>query len=85
VNNSSIAIYPNPTNGIVNVQFSLFASEKAYISVYNLVGERLLYKEFDPSFEMLLPLDLTGHAPGMYLITVQTGSEVTTKRVMLTK
>lgn len=81
--NSTIQIYPNPTSGIVNIQFSIFASEKAYISVYNLIGEKVLEKEFDPSFEMLLPLDLSGNVPGMYLVTVQTGDEVTTKRVML--
>ncbi|HPS26121.1 MAG TPA: C10 family peptidase [Bacteroidales bacterium] len=82
--NSTIQIYPNPTSGVVNIQFSIFASEKAYITVYNLIGEKVLEKEFDPSFEMLLPLDLSGNVPGMYLVTVQTGSEVTTRRVMLT-
>jgi len=81
--NSTIQIYPNPTSGIINIQFSIFASQKAYISVYNLIGDKVLEKEFDPSFEMLLPLDLSGNVPGMYLVTVQTGDEVTTKRVML--
>jgi len=83
VNQKEILVYPNPTSGIVTIQFSIFASENAYISVYNLVGELVLEKEFDPSFDMLLPLDLSGNVPGMYLVTVQTGSEVTTKRVML--
>ncbi len=82
-NPSSILIYPNPTNGIVNIQFSMFASEKAYVSVYNMVGDRVMEKEFDPSFDMVLQLNLSGNKAGMYLITVQTGSEMTTKRVML--
>lgn len=84
-NNSDIHIYPNPTNGLVNVEFSIFASEKADINVYNLLGEKIYSEEFDPSFNNLLQLDLSHNEPGIYLINVRTGNDFVTKRVLLAR
>jgi len=82
-NSGTIQVFPNPTDGHIYIQFSVFASEKAHICVYNMIGGKVLEKEFDPSFDILLPLDLMENEPGIYLVTVQTGSEITAERVML--
>ncbi|HNW90640.1 MAG TPA: C10 family peptidase [Bacteroidales bacterium] len=85
VKQDEILVYPNPTSGMVNIEFPVFFPGIANISVYNLLGEKIIEKEFDPSFDMILPLDLSDNIPGIYLITVQTGNGITSKRVMLAR
>ncbi len=81
--NSSVLVFPTPTHGIINVQFSLFAAQKTLINVYNMIGEKIIEKEFDPSFEMTISLDISGNTPGIYLVTVRSGNEITSRRIML--
>jgi len=80
-----INIYPNPSNDIINVEFSMFESEKAEVTVYNFVGEKVMSQVFDPTFDNVLQINLLGNAPGIYLVNVSTRNEFVTKRVMLIK
>ena len=83
-NPAQINIYPNPTNNLVNIEFSGITA-KSTINVYNLVGENIISKEIDPSFTNLLQIDLSSYKSGIYFVTVDTGKNIITKRVMLVK
>jgi PKD repeat protein len=81
--NSDVRIYPNPTRDIINIEFSIFASEAVQVGVYNIMGEKVFSQDFDPTYDNMLQLDLSGKVPGIYLVVVKDGSSVTTKRISL--
>jgi len=80
-----INIFPNPANGFVNVEFSGISSEKAVIHIYNVIGETVLEMELNPMFNNLVQLDLSGNESGIYIVTVDAGSSLVTKRISLIK
>lgn len=80
-----IDIFPNPTNDFVNVKFSGISSGKAVIHVYNIIGENVLEAEVNPLFNNLVQLDLSGNESGIYIVTVDAGSSLVTKRISLIK
>ena len=63
--NSSIAIYPNPTSGKMHIAISENAS---YCQILDLMGNVL--QETSPS-DSIFDLDLNGYPSGMYLVKIQ--------------
>ncbi len=63
--NSSIAIYPNPTSGKMHIAISENAS---YCQILDLMGNVL--QETSPS-NSVIDLDLNGYPSGMYLVKIQ--------------
>jgi PKD repeat protein len=82
--NNQINVYPNPTSSYVNVELKGITT-KSTVNVYNLVGENIMSKTIDPTYDNLMQLDLSSCKAGIYLVTVDTGSKIITKRVMLVK
>ncbi len=83
-NSDQINIYPNPTSSYVNVELNGITT-KSTVNVYNMVGENIMSKAIDPSYTNLMQLDLSSCKSGIYLVTVDTGNKIITKRVMLVK
>jgi PKD repeat protein len=82
--NDQVKVYPNPTSKVVNIELTGITN-KSTIKVYNLVGENILTREVDPTFNNIIQLDLSSNNSGIYLVTVDTGKNIITKRVMLVK
>jgi PKD repeat protein len=80
-----INVFPNPANDFVNVEFTGVTAEKAVIHVYNVVGEDVLDAEVNPLFNKLVQLDLSGYDAGVYVVTIDAGSSLVTKRITLIK
>ncbi len=78
-----ISIYPNPTNDFINIKFFGITSVKANISVYNLMGKKVIDREFNPLLNDNLKLDISDNVAGIYLITVNTEKSLITKRISL--
>ncbi len=68
-------IYPNPTNGIVNIKG---ADEKDMdVTVSNVYGEKMLTVSDSPA------LDLSGFAKGIYFLTVRSGrTKISTYKII---
>ena len=73
VNNQNVDIYPNPTNGLLNVN----GHGTMHISVSNLLGQTLR----EVSAEDNVTLDLSGYGQGFYLVRVATENGVTVQKV----
>ena len=71
--NETVSIYPNPTNGIVNVE----GHEIIEVKVYNALGH--LVKETKENV-----IDLSGQNAGVYLIKITTPSRIITKQILKT-
>ena len=80
---SHISLYPNPTSGTLNLRLDLPRRQDALITVNNLLGQSLLERtEKDVDFRMVT-LDLSGLPPGTYIVSVQTGTEVVSRKVVV--
>jgi hypothetical protein len=64
---SELVIYPNPTEGIVNIKGA--GEKNLEITVCNVYGETLLKVSDSPA------IDLSGFAKGIYFLTVRSGGK----------
>lgn len=72
----SFSIYPNPTNGIINVETTSF--EKLYLSVYNSMGEMV----FQSNFQSKTQIDLSAFSNGIYLIQLENENDQTVFKII---
>ena len=81
---TKIAIYPNPSNGIINVQYNDIPVNK--IDVVNVLGQVVKSIKLDASSsETLESIDLSGNANGLYIINVSTNETSSSYKVVLDK
>ncbi len=58
-NSNGVKIYPNPTNGMVTLDFNEITSSEVQINVYDFVGRKLIEKKASTSLSKTLEIDLT--------------------------
>jgi hypothetical protein len=73
----SINVYPNPTNGLLNVS----GNGMMLITVSNMLGQKLL----EINAEENATLDLSRYESGMYLVRVESANGVTVQKVNIRK
>ncbi|HXU28298.1 MAG TPA: T9SS type A sorting domain-containing protein, partial [Bacteroidia bacterium] len=64
-NNYQVLVYPNPSNGIVNLQMNDY--ENARVEVYSLIGQKVYVQQMQNNLQQLNLAALTN---GVYQITV---------------
>jgi hypothetical protein len=77
-----VSVYPNPSNGVVNIDLNGAVTSNATVEVYNAMGQLVTsktYSEVSGKFDV----DLSGNAAGVYTIKLLVNGEVVTKRVVL--
>ena len=75
-----IKIYPNPSEGIFNIDFKGYGGQKFDLAVHNTLGQ-LIYQGV-VSAESTSQIDLTLFESGSYFITLQSGNETVNKIVL---
>ena len=65
-------IYPNPTKGLLKVDFPALSQSEVVISVYNSTG-KLIMRKSATSFGN--EIDLSIYPSGLYVMTIQIGQE----------
>ncbi len=82
--NTSMNVYPNPGNGLVNIDLSLSSAERVSVSLYNTVGKEVARIENGEmaAGENLLRYDISHLPEGMYLLRVKIGTSVQTTRII---
>ena len=85
-NLSNVSIYPNPSNGIVNVRFETLSNDIIKIILFDLQGRRI-YSSNHTNNQSLFdePIATEKLAKGIYLLKVSQGNRSTTKRVIISK
>lgn len=76
----ALVIYPNPTNGILNLK--LQSNTHSDIRLFNILGQHLLDAVFEGTEKQL---DLSSFVEGMYLLQVKTDGKTTYKKIILRK
>ena len=85
-NLSNVSIYPNPSNGIVNVRFETITNDIIKIALFDLQGRRIYNSNYTNNQSLFDEPIATGKlANGIYLLKVSQGNRSTTKRVIISK
>lgn len=80
----NLNVFPNPTNGTVNVTYTAKPGETAGVTVYNMIGEKVFVQNLNTTSGQL-NIDLSGQAAGVYLLNLQLGDKMVTKKISLLK
>ncbi|MFO0322781.1 MAG: T9SS type A sorting domain-containing protein [Bacteroidota bacterium] len=79
-----MTIFPNPSNGEVNISLNTLNAEDYNVSVVNILGEMIEdIKQKNISNESNLKIDLSQRPKGVYFISVKTKSSFITKRIVI--
>jgi PKD repeat protein len=81
---SGILIYPNPTHGDLILQNTSNNSDKAVVSIVNVMGQQVMEKEFT-NFSGTHHIDLAGYSDGMYFVQINTADKVMMTRIVVSK
>lgn len=78
------SVYPNPTNGVFNVNVSSSPKGSLQINIFDVTG-RIVQQEAQIDFDgrAFYTFDLSNEAKGIYLVQLQIGKKQTTKRILL--
>ncbi len=77
-----VQVYPNPSSGVVTVDFALNNIEPITIEVTNLVGAKVATYTFNGGFGSQV-LDLGKFGQGTYLLNIRNQKETTTKKIVI--
>jgi uncharacterized protein YjdB len=70
-------IYPNPTDGVVTLEFETVAARN--ITISDMAGKTLLRQTAN---DQTVRIDIGNYPSGVYLITIEEGKEKSTTRVV---
>jgi hypothetical protein len=79
---NSINLFPNPSNGIVNIDFNGNVANNPQVKVFNQLGQ-LVFTQNNTTATANLSLDLSGLAKGIYSVNIISEGVSVTKRVVL--
>jgi alpha-tubulin suppressor-like RCC1 family protein len=83
LNSTNISVYPNPTNDIINVDYTLENSTKITIQITNIQGQIINEIKIDRnSGTQTETIDLSNQSSGMYFITLTTENNSFTSKVV---
>ncbi len=76
---SELLIYPNPAKDVLNVEFAELLETEAQIQIINAVGQ-VQIAQIIPAGQNLTQISLDNLAAGAYVIRIQNGENLHTKR-----
>ena len=82
----NISIYPNPTKDELNIEFELIYPENVTLTLQDYLSQQLItenYKNCSGSYKK--KIDISGLAIGIYILKIQIGETVCTKKVVVVK
>jgi subtilisin-like proprotein convertase family protein len=75
-------VYPNPTNGVVNISLSTFEDVK--VTLYDISGRHIYSDTLENNSNTFNKnIDLSNVASGVYLLNVKSGSKTATKKLVI--
>jgi peptidyl-Asp metalloendopeptidase len=80
-----INVFPNPGNGLININLNYPETREVKISVVNSVGLKVFDKNMGNITSSVESIDLSNQTAGIYLITVEADGEIETRQVGITR
>jgi hypothetical protein len=78
-----ISIYPNPSNGKINLRLASIQNENVKILIYDMLGKVIEGMEINSNNLQANELDLSAQPKGIYLIKVQTSKKTSVQKIQI--
>jgi len=81
------AVYPNPVSEVMNLVINPGKSGNALVSLLDISGRTVLTRRYDLQPEELstLRIPVSGLPSGIYMLKIQSGSNVISRKVVVNK
>jgi hypothetical protein len=77
-------VYPNPTDGMLNIEFSTDITLDFSLSLINVIGQLVIIDKQELfNGEYIKQIDVSNYANGVYFIELKTDSGVINKKLIL--
>lgn len=80
---NALTVFPNPTNGIVNLNAVVPAFENSSVQVFDALGKSITPKMICSQANSSFQIDLNSVKPGIYLVQLETGKEILTQKLIV--
>lgn len=81
---NNLQVYPNPTNGLFNLDLELNTPKELAVQVMDKLGRVVLQEASVQITNNTYTFDLSNHSSGIYFIRLQLDNQIVTKRLTLT-
>ncbi|MDZ4668093.1 MAG: DUF5011 domain-containing protein, partial [bacterium] len=78
-----MSIYPNPSNGLINLRLAEFLSQDVSVTIYDMLGNVVQQQTIKGNVLQVQEMDLTNAPKGFYLIRIQTGDQIYAKKIQI--
>ena len=82
-NLANLMIYPNPSNGIVNIEFNNSDNNFDFIKVLNVLGEEVFEINEISENKNITTLDFSNHTKGVYLLKIKTSKGIINRKLVI--
>jgi hypothetical protein len=72
LNPATLAVYPNPTNALLNISFNKEVSGLVHIELFDLLGKQVYFNDYQKEAGQDITIDLETFTRGNYLLKVST-------------
>jgi polyhydroxybutyrate depolymerase len=74
-------IYPNPTNDVLNIEFSDKNTEGLVVEIFSVTGKRIYRNDFKNRFQE--EIDISGYSKGIYFLRIWRPYEVSISKIIV--
>ncbi|MDO8999224.1 MAG: T9SS type A sorting domain-containing protein [Bacteroidota bacterium] len=84
LNNESISIYPNPTNGVLNIDFIISKVPNCKLDLINVLGQSVYTENIKESNSFIKTINTENIVSGIYFLNIsQNATIIITKKVII--
>jgi hypothetical protein len=81
---SSIEIYPNPTNGLLSIDFDLTEEKDIEIQIYDITGKVILQEKYNNIINKSVKiLDISDNSVGIFFISIMIDDYIVIRKIVL--
>ena len=81
---TNLKVYPNPSKGMISINFESQESQNVEISITNYLGEKVFKQEVSNLINTYnRTIDLSDKANGIYLLSIKTNNKIFNKKIVI--
>ena len=80
---AQLNVFPNPTDGHVYINIDLASRKDGLVEIFDLLGKKVFEYAFKNLTAESIEADLSNQPKGMYTVTLRSGDEFISKKLVL--